>query len=165
MFRVGIAVVAVLTGLGLWWAFAEGPLRDPQDALQDFYQAQNRAEDQLRDPLILNGRRVVPLVLAALPNKDMRLRRYAIGFLGDGQYESALPALERILADESEIYYFRADALGAIYQIDPGRAQDLAPAHVNGESLLGDVASSIAAGESPRVSTRSYWKAFWHVHE
>jgi len=43
------------------------------------------------DPLILNGRRVVPLVIAELPNKNMRLRRDAIGFLGNGGYPEGLP--------------------------------------------------------------------------
>ncbi len=165
MAKIAIVAVVIVAGLGIWWAFAEGPFRDPEDALRDFYEARERAEDQLMDPLILNGRRVVPLVISAVTNKDMRLRRYAIGFLGNGRYRSALPVLEKVLADESEIYYFRADALEAIYQIAPERAQSLAPGHVDGEDLLGQVARTIVAGESPVYRTRSYWQALWHVHE
>jgi len=165
MAKIAIAAVVIVAGLGISWAVVEGPLRDPDDTLSDFYEARERAEDQLMDPLILNGRRVVPLVISAVPNKDMRLRRYAIGFLGNGRYRSALPVLEEVLADESEIYYFRADALEAIYQIAPDRAQALAPRHVNGEDLLGQVARTIVADESPVYLTRSYWQALWHLHE
>ena len=164
MLRSGIAVVAILAGIGLWWGFAEGPLRDPRDALQDFYDAQDRAEDQLCDPLILNGSRVVPLVLAEIPDKEMPLRRYAISFLGNGGYKPAIPVLEEILADEAEVYYFRADALQAIYSIDRQHGERLALDHVDGEGLLGQFAGQVAKGEEPKIYKRSYWEAFWHVH-
>jgi hypothetical protein len=98
--------VAGVAALGLWWGWSEGPLRNPQEALADFYEARDRAEDQLMDPLILNGRRVVPYITRDIQNKDMKLRRYAIGFLGNGRYSEAVPILEKILSDESEIYYF-----------------------------------------------------------
>jgi|SRR5262245_13313908 len=159
------SAVTVVGLLGLWWAVAEGPLRNPDEALKDFYEARDRAEDQLMDPLILTGRRVVPLVLKELPNKDMRLRRYAIGFLGNGRYSEALPMLESVLNDESEIYYFRADALRAIFQISQARAKELAPKFVNGQDLLGEVAGEIVAGKNPINFERSYWDAFWHVHD
>jgi len=51
-----------------------------------------KAEDQLMDPLLLAGDDVVPLVIDELPDKEMRLRRYAIGFLGNGRHTPALPA-------------------------------------------------------------------------
>ncbi len=162
---VTLGALALVVGLALWWAVAEGPLRDPEDALADFYEAKDRAEDQLMDPLILNGRRVVPLVVAEIPNKEMRLRRYAIGFLGNGRYAEALPALEEILKDESEVYYFRADALEAIYQISQDKARALAPAYTNGEDLLGQAAREIVAGRSPVLWERTYFQAFLHRHE
>jgi HEAT repeat protein len=162
MLRVAYAIVVVIIGFGIWWAFSEGPLRDPEEALQDFYNTEGSAVDQFKDPLILNGRRVVPLVLDELPNKNMRLRRYAIQFLGDGRYESALPALEKILADESEVYYFRTDALKAIYQIVPERALVLAKAYVKSEASLGEVARTIADGTNPEIPVRTYWQAFRH---
>jgi len=157
-----LAAVGVLI---LIWARVEGPLRDPHDALLDFYEAKDRAEDQLMDPLILTGHRVVPLLMENLPNKEMRLRRYAIGFLGNGGYVEALPTLERILKDESEIYYFRADALLAIYQISKTRAKELASLYVNGQELLGRFAGKIVADKNPVYFKRSYWDAFRHVHE
>jgi hypothetical protein len=149
----------------LWWAVAEGPLRNPGEALEDFYEAKDRAEDQLMDPLILTGRSVVPLVLKELPNKDMRLRRYAIGFLGNGRYSEALPLLEAILNDESEIDYFRSDALRSIFQTSQSRARELAPNFVNGQEFLGEVAREIVAGKNPIYFERSYWEAFRQVHD
>ena len=80
-----VSVIGLGALLCLLWAVAEGPLRNPDEALKDFYDAGDRAEDQLMDPLILTGRSVVPLVLKELPNKDMRPRRYAIGFLGNSE--------------------------------------------------------------------------------
>ncbi len=160
-----VGALVLVVGLALWWAVAAGPLRDPEEALADFYEAKDRAEDQLMDPLILNGRRVVPLVVAEIPNKDMRLRRYAIGFLGNGRHAEAFPALEKILADESEVYYFRADALEAIYQMSQERARALAPEYTNGEDLLGRAAREIVAGRSPVLWERTYFQAFLHRHE
>lgn len=159
------ATVTIVLGLGLWWALVEGPLRDPEDAMRDFYEARERAEDQLIDPLILAGSRVVPHVLADLPNKDMSLRRYAIGFLGNGRYQIALPVLEKILYDDTEISYFRADALEAIYQISPERAEELAQDHLEGEDYLKAVATEVVAGRNPVRWTRSYWQAVRHSHE
>ncbi len=163
--KASFALVLFFTALGLWWGWSEGPLRNPQKALADFYEARDRAEDQLMDPLILNGRRVVPYVIRDIQNRDMKLRRYAIGFLGNGRYTEAVPILERILSDESEIYYFRSDALEAIYQISPWHARELAPRFMNGPQLLGSVARDIAEGRNPTHWTRTYKQAFFHVHE
>jgi hypothetical protein len=160
-----VSAVGLVALLGLWWAVAEGPLRNPGEALEDFYEAKDRAEDQLMDPLILTGRSVVQLVLKELPNKDMRLRRYAIGFLGNGRYSEALPLLEVILNDESEIDYFRADALRSIFQISQSRAREMAQNFVNGQELLGEVARKIVAGKTPIIFERSYWEAFRRVHD
>jgi hypothetical protein len=165
MTKLAVMLLSIVLALGLWWAVAEGPLRNPEAALREFYEARDRAEDQLMDPLILNGRRVVPLVIAAVPNKQMERRRYAIGFLGNGKYREALPVLEEVLSDESERFYFRADALEGIFQISPERARELAPRYLGGEDLLGRVAQDIVAGRNPVYWTRSYWQAFRHVHE
>jgi hypothetical protein len=162
---IGLFITGMTFATIIWWAFAEGPFRNPRDALQDFLTGHDRAEDQLMDPLILCGRRVVPLVIAEIHNKDMHRRRYAIGFLGNGHYSEALSALEKILLDSSEIFYFRADALEAIYQIAPERARELAPKYVSGQDLLGRVAQDIAASRNPVYFTRSYWQALSGRHE
>lgn len=163
-----LIVLGVLLGLvGVFmvrWLHTDGPLRDPQEALADFYAGEGRAEDMLMDPLILNGKPVVPLVMEALMNKEMDKRRYAICFLGNGKYEEALPLLERIVEDNSEIYYFRADALEAIATISPVRAKEIAPKHVKGEELLGEVATEIAQGKARGYCERSWWEAFNGYH-
>jgi hypothetical protein len=117
------------------------------------------------DPLILAGHRVAPLVLAEIQKKDMPHRRYAIGFLGNGHYSDAVPILEKILSDDSELFYFRADALEAIYQISPNRARELAPKHTAAEELLGRVAQDIVAGRNPIYFERSYWQALLSIHD
>ena len=146
------------------WGFEEGPLRDPEAALRDFYQAEDRFEDQLVDPLILNGRAVVPLVLRDLTDKAMPLRRYAIGFLGNGEYEEALPLLESILADETELNYFRSDALEAIHRIAPERAARLALQYMDSPELLGRVAIQIVDGATAISWERSWWDAYFGHH-
>jgi hypothetical protein len=65
-----VSAVGLVALLGLWWAVADGPLRNSGEALEDFYEAKDREEDQLMDPLILTGRSVVPLVLKELPNNN-----------------------------------------------------------------------------------------------
>ena len=162
-------VVALLLGIlltpTLAWMVVEGPLRDPEDAFRDFLDHGERAEDQLQDPLILNGRRVVPLVIAAIGNRDMELRRYAIAFLGNGQYPEALPTLERILQNGSELDYVRADAFQSVFQIAPQRALELAPQHAKRMGSLGSVARRTLAGGSPVDATRSWWQAFRRAHD
>lgn len=58
------------------------------------------------------------LICEVVKNKDMSLRRYAIGALGYIGDKRAIPTLESILKAKDEIYYFRGDALYSIYQID-----------------------------------------------
>jgi hypothetical protein len=75
-------------------------------------------EPELDDPLIEAGKEMTPAICDAILHKDMRLRRYAIsalGFIGD---KRAIPALEHILKDSTELEYFRGDALKAIYQLN-----------------------------------------------
>ncbi|MDR2212852.1 MAG: hypothetical protein LBE21_04425 [Pseudomonadales bacterium] len=161
-----MVLIIVASSISLWWCFAKGPFRDPQDALADFYATRDRAEDQLMDPLILNRNRVIPLVLSEVRKKDMPLRRYAISFLGNVRSDEALPILESILADESEVYYFRADALEAIYEISPRRAEILARSLTGEDGMLGDVVDQIVRGDGSKwLSRRTYWQAVLGVHE
>lgn len=164
----GLASIAAMTTflalLGIQWAVVEGPLRNPQEALKDFYEAKDRTEDQLMDPLILAGADVVPLVIEAISNKGMNLRRYAIGFLGNGRYVEALPTLESILKDETEIDYFRSDTLMAIHQISPAHAKEIAPQFLDGPEILKEVAQAINSGKLEIGYERSFGDAFWHRH-
>jgi hypothetical protein len=75
-------------------------------------------EPELDDPLIEAGKKMTLVICEAIKNKDMKYRRYAIGALGYIGDKRALPTLKNILKSKEEIYYFRGDALHAIYQID-----------------------------------------------
>jgi hypothetical protein len=144
------------------WVFTVGPMRDPKSALRDFYEGEDRSEEQLCDPLILVGPRVVPLIIADLPKKGTPRRLYAIRFLGNGHYSRALPVLEQLLGDDEENAAFRMEAFRAIYQISPDRARQLAPVYGYGHDRLARVAADIAAGRDPGCWRRTYWQAFRH---
>ncbi len=113
----GFAIVLALLA-GSTWALVRNPFSTPDDALAAFYGGEPRHECELADPLRRAGKAVVPLIIAELPNRSMRRRRYAIAFLGDGGYREALPLLELIARDETERDHFRGDALLAIANID-----------------------------------------------
>jgi len=75
-------------------------------------------EPELDDPLIAAGQNMTLPICEAVSNPDIKMRRYAIGALGYIGDPRALPTLEQILLNTEEIYYFRGDAMHAIYQID-----------------------------------------------
>ena len=146
------------------WLFMVGPMSNPKSALRDFYEGEDRLEEQLCDPLILVGPRVVPLVIADLPKKGTPRRLYAIRFLGNGHYVRALPVLQQLLADDEESVTFRVAAFMAIYQISPDLARQLAPTYGYGHDQLARVAADIFANRDPGCWTRTYWQAFRHQH-
>ncbi len=76
----------------------------------------------------------------------MPKRRYAIAFLGDGRYHSAIPSLEAIVGDETELDYFRSDALLAISQIDLPRARQLASNLPRSSRILGLAIQAVTDG-------------------
>ena len=82
--------------------------------------------------LVIAGPSIVSELLKAVTDKRLYKRRYAIcalGYLGD---KSAIPTLRAILADSTEIEYFRGDALKAIYVLDQALGRSEA------QRLLGD---------------------------
>ena len=131
----------------------------PESVLADFYASKVRAEGMLMDPLILHADRVIPLVIREVERPDMPRRRYAIGFLGQTGAREALPLLHRILTNSQERDYFRADALKAIYYIDPPDGKRLAYDHSAATNFLGYVAKMIVDG-APRISDR---RTYWHI--
>ena len=159
-----LATPVVVVALAALWIFTVGPMRDPESALRDFYEREDRGEEQMCDPLILVGPRVVPLVLADLPKQGMPRRLYAIRFLGNGRYRWALPVLGQLLGDDAENVSFRVEAFRAIYQIWPDRARQLAPTYGYGHDQLARVAADIAANRDPGCWTRTYWQALRHQH-
>jgi hypothetical protein len=126
--RLPILAVAAILSLAalIYWFGVRSPHPTAEAALAAFYGGESRPECLLTQPLQQHGSSVVPLIIRDLPNRTMPRRRYAIGFLGEGRYREALPVLEHIFSDTTEIYYFRADALIAMFEIAPARAQELA---------------------------------------
>jgi HEAT repeat protein len=86
-------------------------------------------------------------ICEAISHPDMKRRRYAIGALGYIHDKRALPALEKILKDRTEIYYFRGDALHAIYQINKKLGSQYAAQFANEHDYLKRLAVSIQRRE------------------
>ena len=133
-------------------------------AYADFQDTTDQAEDMLMDPLILAGDKVVPLVLNEIQSPDMKLRRYAIHFLGNGQYSEALPVLKSILENDGELDYIRADALAGIFNIDRDLGLALAGEYSTRSDFLGRQASEISTGTNKWWVQRSFWEALRNVH-
>lgn len=117
------------------------------------------------DPLIVAGPAVYPLVIDAIQDSEMPKRRYAISFLGNEEVSEALPTLLTILNDESELPYFRGDALVAIYKIDSEQAKMLAPQFQDRDDPLGYYASDVLADADYLSERRSLAKARLRWHE
>jgi hypothetical protein len=138
--------------------------RSPETALEEFYFYKG-AEDQLMDPLILAGRKVVPLVIEKIKDRNMPRRRYAIGFLGNGSYEAALPVLQEILQDNTEDAHFRGDALQAVYEIDKQLGANYAKKYESQEDYFGRAARDMLKTNSSLRESRSYWDAWVGRHD
>ena len=135
----------------------------PEETLKRFY-SEEMAEDQLVDSLILGGKEIAPLLIEKIKDKNMRQRRYAIAALGHLGDLSAVPALEGILKDTSEIDYFQCDALEAIALLDSHAALVLAKEHsASSVSCLAEFSASLIAG---KVSNRrTYLRALFGWHQ
>ena len=158
---VGLAAwAALLLFAALGWAQAR-PTAD--EVMADFHAAEGRCEGMLQDPLILNADIVKGRVIEDIKNPQMDKRRYAIGFLGNVRAQEALPTLRAILADEAEIYYFRADALQSIFQIDEAEGRELAANYADTEGFLGMIARDVLAG-GEAFYRRSWLDAFLGRH-
>lgn len=94
--------------------------------------------------LLEGGEAIVPIVIQEIGNKQMPKRKHAIEFLGQHHQRAALPALEAIVNDESELADFRADALEAISEIDANRGRELATMHAARSDHLGSSAKLLS---------------------
>ena len=99
---------------------------EAQRVLNAFY-ADKAPEEISNRHLVTAGRAIVPYLVVEIRNRDMPRRRYAIGALEKIKDKRSLPVLIQIVEDESEIGYFREDALRAIWHID--RALGIEYAH------------------------------------
>jgi hypothetical protein len=105
-------------------------------------------EPELDDPLIGAGKSMTLAICEAIRNRDMKYRRYAIGALGYIADRRALPVLDSLLANQSELEYFRSDALHAIYQIDDSLGTTYAARFSNLKNTLGLIARAILKREA-----------------
>lgn len=83
----------------------------------------------------------------------MKYRRYALSALGYIRDPVALPCLERILKDTSELDYFRGDALQAIYSINPKLGADYIAQYGDENSHLRLIADLLLKGALPIGTT------------
>ena len=104
-------------------------------------------EPELSDPLISAGPRMTKAICEAVSHPDMKLRRYALGALGFIGDKRAIPTLERILKNKEEIYYFRGDALNAIYQLDKRLGAKYSKQFSSEHEYLKMIADAIEKGE------------------
>lgn len=124
---------------------------------QQFYVEADH-EPEIDDPLISKGKAMVPAICEAVKHKDMKRRRYAIGALGYINERAALPTLEAILSDASEIDYFRGDALHSIYRIDSKRGLSYAAQYQSQPNILGQYAKAVIKREPWLLLPSKEWK-------
>ena len=126
--RLARSLIIGTTSLSMFAACtADEPVEqvDPTEALREFY-AYDGAEDTLKDPLIVAGTDVVPLVLEEIVKTDMVKRRYAIQALGNIGDSAAIPTLEFLAQSTSEPGYIRCVSTQAVAQIDWDAGRELA---------------------------------------
>ena len=161
--RITIACLLVLVGGTAFLLMRPRPTVD--NVMADFYDNNSqRAEDKLIAPLILHSDLVTGRVIEEIKNRSMEKRRYAIGFLGIIRASEALPVLQEILNDDTEIDYFRADALESIYRISNGEGLRLAANYQERDDLLGYISTDLIRG-SHKPFERSYAQALFGHHE
>ena len=116
--------------------------RTAEESFEEFLSLETK-ESYLTQPLCAAGRKVVPVVIERIKDKNLDRRRYAIGFLGSDDYPEALPVLFRILEDDTETDVFRGDALNAIFLLSRNEGSDLALKYRGRADYLGRVANEL----------------------
>ena len=139
----------------------------PKHALNVFLKREC-AEDQLINPLIISGKRVIPYLTQKIKDKKMHQRRYAINTLGHLGDNKIIPFLMSILNDTEEIYYFRYDALEAIAMIDITKAQEAARILVEKEiKMVTEFSKKLLESKNPNkfiLKKKTLWKAILDRH-
>jgi hypothetical protein len=158
------AATVILTSAAVWLLW---PRPTVGGVMSDFYREDaGRAEDMLMDHGSADSARGLGQAPRhrGVASPAMPKRRYAIGFLGVAGITEALPVLRRILGDESEADYFRADALESIYRIEQREGLALAAQYRSRDDFLGFIAGGLING-SHKPSTRSLLQAATGHHE
>lgn len=167
--KVVIVIAIVLLAFIAWLggSLHSNITGSPTLALKTFYEREV-AEDQIMDPLILAGPKIIPLLQKEVVNPDMPNRRYAIGALGNLRSKATLSTLEKLVATKSEAAYIRCDALTAIGMIDPEEGLRIAKS-VKGEGLeclagIEDLDRDYTQWLKLNAPERTYFQALlgWH---
>jgi len=127
----------------------------PEAAFHEFQTTQTK-ESYIVLPLCSAGEKVVPLVSQRIKDKDLARRRYAIGFLGVYGNSETIPILKSVLADESELVYFRGDALGSLFVLDERSGRLLADTHRARTDYLGEQAKRITVVDDAAAYREEY---------
>jgi hypothetical protein len=136
----------------------------PERVLEEFYNYHEPDSESL-DPLILAGKKVVPLIIEKIQDRNMQRRRVAIDFLGNGSYKQALPVLEKIMKDETEENRFRAAALISVFKIDKNYGRQFAQQYKDNEDDLGKAARDILDHKDYLKYRRTYLDALFRRHD
>ena len=165
MTKVLIFSLILVLGLLVLWFASVGVFNTPQGAVLAFTSPAYRVpEEAIADPLMVTGKRAVPAVIAAVRDRTMPRRAYAIGYLGWAADQRALPVLEEILADSTERPDMRAVALEAIACIRIAAGDSLAALIGQDTTALGQAASRVFDGPECMFEGRSIWDAMSHTH-
>jgi hypothetical protein len=140
-------------------------VRPVEAVIAEFLERDGVAEDQLIDPLVLAGSRVVPTLVERVRNPTMPRRLYAlsaIGLLGD---ESHVAELDDVLLDPSNSNSLRLGAFRAIAALDCTRATS----RIEVAATLGAHANLLEVVEQRGCegvgSDRTVWQALIGYHE
>ena len=143
------SIFLILTGVLLFLGYWFYPQTPEEKAFNEFLTTQHK-ESWIVAPLCSAGEKVVPLVLQKIQNRYMERRVYAIGFLGSGEYQQAIPVLEKLANDKYEKVSIRANSLEAIFLIKESKGRELAGKYKNNTDYLGEMANKILSVEDYR---------------
>lgn len=128
---VSFLVFIILIPIGYRYVFYPLSLFfSPSKAITEFH-TRECAEDQIIHPLIIVGKKVIPLLKKEIKNKKMDKRGYAILAIGKIGGKNDLNFLKEILFDESEEFSIRYNALLAIFLIDIEYSRKLAESFID----------------------------------
>lgn len=113
-----------------------------ENALNEFLTHQTK-ESYLAIPLCNAGEKVVPLLTEKVKDKNLKRRRYAIGFLGVTESKLPVSVLEKIVKDETDNEFYRGDSLQSLYLLDESLGKTLANNYQNMADYLGETAREI----------------------
>ncbi len=78
---------------------------------------QSVSEEYINRPIKEAGRPIGKIIVKNITDKQMKNRRYAIGALAEIKYKEAIPILQKIANDTTEIDYIREEAIEVINKL------------------------------------------------